>query len=96
MRTAPGLPHLMQSHLGPGQVFGGIDTTTALFYSAGATGVDRRQSAKDPNQKKLWRYFFLEDPSNFVTDEFQNQYGLGRIKAQYAYARIQGQVCWSL
>ena len=69
--------------------FGGIDTTTALFYSAGATlGLIGANLQKDPNQKEVYGgTSFLEDPSNFVTDEFQNQYGLGRIKAQYAYAR---------
>ena len=69
--------------------FGGVDASTALFYSAGAAlGVIGANLESDPDAEAAYGgTSFLEDPANFVTDEFQNQYGLGRIKAQYAYAR---------
>ena len=69
--------------------FGGVDASTALFYSAGAAlGVIGANLESDPDAKPVYGgTSFLEDPANFVTDEFQSQYGLGRIKAQYAYAR---------
>ena len=87
---------LMGAHIPAGQetltglgFFGGVDTTTALFYTAGAAfGVIGANLESDPDAENVYGgTSFLEDPANFVTDEFQNQYGLGRIKAQYAYAR---------
>ena len=69
--------------------FGGVDVSTALFYSAtAAIGVIGANLESDPEAENVFGgTSFLEDPANFVTEEFQSQYGLGRVKAQYAYAR---------
>ena len=69
--------------------FGGVDASTALFYTASAAlGVIGANLESDPEAVNAYGgTSFIEDPANFVTDEFQNQYGLGRVKAQYAYAR---------
>ena len=70
----------------------GIDMGTVAFYSSGALlGVvgsnigrdgkdDANGSSSDPTS-------YIYDPAIFVTDEFENNYGLGKIKAQFAYAR---------
>ena len=71
---------------------GGLDMSTVMIYSSGALlGVvganigrdgkdDLGSSSSDPTS-------YISDPAIFVTDEFENQYGLGAINAQYAYAR---------
>lgn len=70
----------------------GIDMGTVALYSSGALlgvvgsniGRDGKDDAGggsgDPTS-------FIYDPAIFVTDEFEAQYGLGSINAQYAYAR---------
>lgn len=68
---------------------GGIDTGTVLFYSAGAVIGLVGSNLKLDESKPLasGNTSFLEDPANFQTAEFNNQYGLQNINAHYAYAR---------
>ena len=76
--------------LGQAGFFGGIDTGTALFYSAsaviGLVGANLKEDVNKPFSS-VANTSYLQDPSNFQTEEFNNQYGLQNINAHYAYAR---------
>ena len=70
----------------------GGDVGTILFYSAGATLGVLGSNLKKPAEFGAGgggggNTLFLQDPSEFETGEFNNQYGLDSIGAQYAYAR---------
>ena len=68
----------------------GGDVTTVLFYSAGAAiGVigSNLKVDEDSGGSSSGNTAFIEDPDNFKTPEFNNQYGLGKVGAHYAYAR---------
>lgn len=70
----------------------GGDTATIIFYSAGATlGVIgsnlKKQEDGSGGAGGGGNTQFLQDPSDFETGEFNNQYGLESIGAHYAYAR---------
>lgn len=77
-------------NLGQAGFFGGIDTSTAIFYSAsavvGLVGANLKEDV-DKAFSSTANTSYLQDPSNFQTDEFNNQYGLQNINAHYAYAR---------
>ena len=69
----------------------GGDVGTILFYSAGATlgvlGSNLKKPTEFGGSSAGGNTLFLQDPSEFETGEFNNQYGLDSIGAQYAYAR---------
>ena len=69
--------------------FGGVDASTALFYSAGAAlGVigANLKVIPMPNRSMVARLSWKTPPILSPMNS-KSQYGLGRIKAQYAYAR---------
>ncbi|MCE2516687.1 MAG: S8 family serine peptidase [Alphaproteobacteria bacterium] len=76
---------------GPSAGFmGGIDVSTVLFYSSGAViGLVGANLKLDENKSYLSgpNTSYLQDPANFQTTEFNNQYGLTKINAHFAYAR---------
>lgn len=68
----------------------GIDIGAVAIYSSGAMlGVVGHNLGRDSkgNASADSGTSFLADPAAYVTDEFENQYGLSAINAQYAYAR---------
>ncbi|MGC6485105.1 MAG: S8 family peptidase [Candidatus Puniceispirillales bacterium] len=69
--------------------FSGIDMGTVMIYSSGAVlgviGSNMGRDGKDDTTSAGTS--FLTDPADYVTEEFETQYGLAAVNAQYAYAR---------
>ena len=71
---------------------GGLDMSTVMIYSSGAllgvVGANIGRDGKDDLGSSSSTPPAISVILYFVTDEFENQYGLGAINAQYAYAGV--------